>query len=90
MTILKQMKKIRRINTEPGLPEDCATVLKLCENDVTTRIPYIRHKINVVETNISVVPFLKEGLECMKNELTKTLELQTLINNVIKKYRLNT
>jgi hypothetical protein len=87
------MKKIGRINSTVSrllLPEDCSVVLKMCANDVAARLPGIVHKINVVQTNIEVVPFMRDGLERMKNELDYTLELQTKINNVIEKYCLNT
>ena len=87
--LMKKIIRLRHGSHAPTLPNDCAETLKLCANDVAGRIPVIIHKINVVQTNIEVVPFMKDGLVHMKNELIATLNLQNNINNLLEKYRLN-
>ena len=64
---------------------DYRHLLKECVNDYTARIPVIENKINVVEKNLHVVPFLKDGLICMKNELTAVKDRIIKINNVLEK-----
>lgn len=68
---------------------DYRHLLKECVNDYIIQIPVIENKINVVEINLHVVPFLEGGLICMKNELTNVKKRVHQINNVLENNRLN-
>ena len=68
---------------------DYRHMLNECVNDYTLRIPVIENKINVVETNISFVPFLEGGLKAMKNELIDVRNRVNQINNLLENNRLN-
>ena len=85
------VKRIRAPLTPPTFHpiNDYRHVLKLCVNDYVARVPAIEHKINVVEANLQVVPFMKDGLIFMKNELIAVHNRINQINNLLENNRLN-
>lgn len=70
----------------PAVPiNDYVCLLNECANDYVARIPSIEHKINVVEANMGLIPFMEDGLAIMKNELAAVKNRVNQINNILEK-----
>lgn len=91
LKMLNGVKRIRAPLTKPVIHpiNDYRCLLKECQNDYLARVPFIENKINVVEANLHIVPFLADGLAFAKNELIEVHNRINQINNVLENDRLN-
>jgi hypothetical protein len=83
------MNGVKRIRKAPPKINDLTYVLKECFNDYVAQISAIEHKINVVETNIQIVPFMENRLPYMRMELQKVKDRITQISRALESNCLN-